>query len=192
MRRCSIRGRGTSSCATPVPPCGCPGTRCSPSPATTQYGVRRFGPRQVPDLASALLRPCRSGSPGQRRVPGRLGNLRYRSAAITRAPYAPPRGRRPSPRTTQPSGYAVCSTCKPYVCLVHEVAQDGHLRNRFSAWSFCACPRRTVAPAVPSDRLNRKRFYIVLLAGRRDVGVMPLVFRNRFGEQLCQDRLPLR
>src|ERR1700754_3679580 len=32
--------------------CGCPGTRCSPSPATTRYGVRRFGPRQVPDLAS--------------------------------------------------------------------------------------------------------------------------------------------
>ncbi|MDT7723266.1 MAG: hypothetical protein QOE94_4277 [Mycobacterium sp.] len=31
---------GTSSCAIPVPPCGCPSTRCSPSPGTTRYGVR--------------------------------------------------------------------------------------------------------------------------------------------------------
>ncbi len=35
----SIRGRGTSGCATPVPPCGCPSTRCSPSPGTTRCGV---------------------------------------------------------------------------------------------------------------------------------------------------------
>jgi hypothetical protein len=33
-----------------------------------------------------------------------------------------------------------------------------------------------------SGRLNHKWFYIVLLAGHHDVGVMPFVFRNRFGE----------